>query len=182
MADDVGPQLIAEISDRFRSYKKLAEGALAQVSDEDLFHSLDRETNSLAVLIQHMAGNLRSRFTDFLTSDGEKPDRHRDAEFEVVPGTTREQLMARWEEGWGRLLVALDALGPDDLARTVTIRREPHTVIQALERALCHQSYHVGQIVFLAKHRLSERWRTLSVPRGKSEELNREMTEKAGKK
>ncbi len=115
MADALGQHLIEEIENRYRSHKTLAEAALAQVPDEDLFRTLDRETNSLAVLIQHMGGNLRSRFTDFLTTDGEKPDRHRDAEFEVAEGTTREQLMARWEEGWGCLLSTLASLSPDDL-------------------------------------------------------------------
>lgn len=181
MANALGQHLIEEIESRYRSHKTLAESALAQVPDEDIFRTLDREANSLAVLIQHMGGNLRSRFTDFLTSDGEKPDRHRDAEFEVTPETTREQLMARWEEGWGYLLSTLASLSPDDLSKTVTIRHEPHTVVEALERSLCHQAYHVGQIVMLAKHYVSETWRPLTVPRGKTEEFNRRMAEKAGK-
>lgn len=182
MADALGQHLIEEIENRYRSHKTLAEAALAQVPDEDLFRTLDRETNSLAVLIQHMGGNLRSRFTDFLTTDGEKPDRHRDAEFEVAEGTTREQLMARWEEGWGCLLSTLASLSPDDLSQTVTIRHEPHTVVEALMRSLCHQAYHVGQIVMLAKHYVSETWRPLTVPRGQTEEFNRRMAEKAAGK
>ena len=182
MANALGQHLIEEIESRYRSHKTLAESALAQVPDEDIFRTIDRETNSLAILIQHMGGNLRSRFTDFLTSDGEKPDRHRDAEFEVAPGTTREQLMARWEEGWGCLLSALASLTPDDLSKTVTIRHEPHTVVEALMRSLCHQAYHVGQIVMLAKHYVSETWRPLTVPRGKTEEFNRRMAEKAAGK
>ncbi len=181
MADALGQHLIEEIESRYRSNKTLAEAALAQVSDEDLFRTLDRETNSLGVLIQHMGGNLRSRFTDFLTTDGEKPDRHRDAEFEVVPGITRERLMVRWEEGWECLFGALASLVPADLSKIVTIRDEPHTVVEALERSLCHQVYHVGQIVMLAKHYVSETWRPLTVPRGKTEEFNRQMAEKAGK-
>ncbi len=174
----LGTHLIVEIEKRFRQNKELAEAALAQVSDEDLFRTIDPETNSLAVLIQHMGGNLRSRFTDFLTTDGEKPDRHRDAEFEVAAGTTREQLMARWELGWGRLFDTLAALSAADLSRTVAIRHEPHTVVEALARSLAHQAYHTGQIVMLAKHYVSAHWRTLSVPRGKTEEFNRQMAEK----
>ncbi len=181
MAEVVGQHLIEELEKRFRGHKTLAEAALAQVSDEDLFLTLDRETNSLAVLVQHMGGNLRSRFTDFLTTDGEKPDRHRDAEFEVAPDTTRAQLMARWEEGWGCLLSTLASLTPDDLLKTITIRHEPHSVVEALQRSLCHQAYHVGQIVMLAKHYVSETWRPLTVPRGKTEEFNRRMAEAAGK-
>lgn len=175
---DLGPHLLGEIEARFRDNKRLSEGALAQTNDDDFFHSLDRETNSLAVIVQHIAGNLRSRFTDFLTTDGEKPDRHRDAEFEVRARTPREALMERWEAGWGILFATLATLAPDDLGRTVTIRAEPHTVVQALERALTHMAYHSGQIVLLAKHYCAERWRTLSVPRGGTEELNRSLKEK----
>jgi hypothetical protein len=180
MTDPLGQHLIDEIESRFRSHKTLAESALAQVPNADIFRTIDRETNSLAILIQHMGGNLRSRFTDFLTTDGEKPDRHRDAEFEVTPETTREQLMARWEGGWGCLLSTLAGLTPDDLSKTITIRHEPHTVVEALMRSLCHQAYHVGQIVMLAKHYVSETWRPLTVPRGQTEEFNRRMEEKAG--
>ena len=166
---------LEDVAGQFRSYKRLADRALAQVRDEDLFVALDPESNSLAVLIQHMAGNLISRWTDFLTTDGEKPDRDRDSEFEVRDGKTRAELLARWEEGWSRLFDALAALTEADLTRTVTIRAEPHTVVRAVNRQLAHQVYHTGQIVFLAKHLASGHWQNLSVPRGRTRELNAEM-------
>ena len=150
---------------QFRKMKKLAEDALAQVSDDELLVTLDPESNSLAVIVKHMAGNLRSRFTDFLTSDGEKPDRNRDGEFEIPGRPSREAVMADWESGWAVLFEALDALGEDDVLLEVTIRGEAHSVIQALNRQMTHHSYHVGQIVFLAKHLRSAAWRNLSMPR-----------------
>lgn len=156
---------LADIRDQFAKVKKLTEAALAQVPDEELAVTLDEESNSLAVIVQHMAGNLRSRFTDFLTSDGEKPDRNRDAEFEIAGGVDRTALMAHWERGWSALFAALDALTPADLLKDVYIRGERHTVVQALHRALGHQSQHAGQIVFLAKHLKSADWKTLSLPR-----------------
>lgn len=169
----VSSHLLDEIRRQMRGHKRLGEGALAQLKDEDFFVSLDPESNSVAILIKHIAGNMRSRFTDFLTSDGEKPTRHRDQEFETAANTSRDDLMRWWEEGWAVVLSALDSLQPDDLMRTIYIRQEPHTVVQALNRALAHYAFHLGQIVFLAKHlRLSD-WKTLSVPRGKSEEFNR---------
>lgn len=173
---------LEDVADQFRSYKRLADRALAQVRDEDLFVTLDPESNSLAVLIQHMAGNLISRWTDFLTTDGEKPDRDRDSEFEMQDGQTRDALLARWEEGWRRLFAALAGLTEEDLTRTVTIRAEPHTVIRAIDRQLAHQVYHTGQIVFLAKHLASDHWKNLSVPRGGTRELNAEMLRRAGGK
>jgi len=150
---------------QFEKMKKLAEGALAQVTDEQLLVSLDPESNSLAVIMRHMAGNLRSRFTDFLTTDGEKPGRNRDGEFEIDGAITRERAMADWESGWQVLFATLDALTPDELLLDVYIRGERHSVIQALDRQLTHHSYHVGQIVFLAKHLRAADWRTLSLPR-----------------
>lgn len=161
-----------DVKVQFRKLKDLAEGALAQVEDEDLFATLDPESNSLAVLMQHMSGNLRSRWTDFLRSDGEKPDRDRDAEFVLAAGTTREGLFERWEEGWRCLFQALSALSEEDLALTVLIRAEPHSVIKAVNRQLTHYGYHVGQIVFLAKHLASDHWKTLSVPRGGTRAFN----------
>ena len=163
---------LEDVVEQFRQLKTLADRALAQVRDEDLFAVLDRESNSLAILIQHMAGNMRSRWTDFLTSDGEKPNRDRDSEFVVAQGTTRADLTARWEEGWRCLFQTLTALSEEDLALTVLIRAEPHSVIKAINRQLTHYGYHVGQIVFLAKHFASDHWRTLSVPRGKSQDFN----------
>lgn len=165
---------LEDVADQFLKLKSLAERALAQVTDDDLFLTLDPEANSLAMLLQHMAGNLISRWTDFLTTDGEKPDRDRDSEFVVQPGTTRASLMDRWEEGWRCLFQALAALTEEDLSMTVLIRAEPHSVIKAIDRQLTHQAYHAGQIVLLAKHYASATWRTLSVARGKTRELNAE--------
>jgi hypothetical protein len=171
---------LKDVVDQFRQLKSLGDRALAQVRDEDLFATLDPESNSLAVLIQHMAGNMRSRWTDFLHSDGEKPDRDRDAEFEVASGITREALLGRWEEGWRCLFQALTALHEEDLAMTVLIRAEPHSVIKAVNRQLTHYGYHVGQMVFLAKHFASETWQTLSVPRGGTGRFNEKMFGRGG--
>jgi hypothetical protein len=142
-----------------------------QVSDEQLFIALDEEGNSIAVVVKHMAGNMRSRWTDFLTTDGEKHDRHRDTEFEHPPAT-RQALLNLWEEGWARLFEALEPLSEADLGRTVTIRGEPHSVMQAINRQLAHYPHHVGQIVLLAKHFACDHWQSLSVPRNKSAEFN----------
>ncbi|QBS36543.1 DUF1572 domain-containing protein [Thermaerobacter sp. FW80] len=152
------------VKSRFRYIKDLAERALAQVDDDALAWSPGGESNSITVLIKHLSGNMVSRWTDFLTSDGEKPDRDRDAEF-VEERLPRQELMERWERGWRALFATLDALRPDDLLRTVFIRGEPHTVIDAIERQLFHTSYHVGQIVYLAKARAGERWQSLTIPR-----------------
>ena len=150
----------------FRQYKKLAEGAMAQVTDAELTVVLDGEMNSIALIVKHMAGNMRSRWTDFLISDGEKPDRNRDSEF-VEPAATRAELMAAWESGWDFVWRALGPLSEADLGRTVTIRGEPHSVMQAINRQVAHYAYHIGQIVMLAKHFRSEEWRTLSMPKRK---------------
>lgn len=163
---------------QFRKLKSLADKALAQVSDKDLFVALDRESNSLALIIKHMAGNMRSRWRDFLTSDGEKADRNRDSEFVIEPGDTRQSLLDRWEGGWRCLFEALAPLSSGDLGRTVLIRGEAHSVLEAINRQLTHYAYHVGQIVFLAKHLGAENWHSLSVPRGKSEAVNVSMRRK----
>jgi len=155
----------------FRYYKKLAEGAMEQVSDEQLFASLDEEMNSIAIISKHMAGNMRSRWTDFLTSDGEKPDRNRDMEF-AAPPATRAKVMQSWNEGWGLVFAALEPLSDADLERKITIRSEPHSVMQAINRQIAHYAYHVGQIVFLAKQFKGMDWKSLSVPRNKSGEFN----------
>jgi Protein of unknown function (DUF1572) len=168
---DLASHYLEEIKRQFRGHKRMAEGAIAQLEDAELFTLIDPEANSVAILIKHMAGNARSRFTDFLTTDGEKPDRFRDQEFEVSATTTREEVMRWWEEGWSHVFSTLDSLKPEDVSRTVTIRSEPHTVLQALNRALAHYAQHTGQIVFLAKHLRSKGWKTLSIPRGKSEEF-----------
>jgi hypothetical protein len=155
---------------QMRGHKRLAEGAMAQLKDEELFLTLDPESNSIAILVKHMAGNMRSRFTDFLTTDGEKPDRYRDQEFELSSATTRADLTKLWEEGWARVFATLESLKPEDVTRTVTIRGEPHTVLQAINRQIAHYAQHTGQIVFMAKHIRSGKWKTLSIPRGKSED------------
>jgi hypothetical protein len=155
----------------FRRLKKLAEGALSQIPDEQLFKHIDTESNSIGVIVKHMAGNMRSRWRDFLTTDGEKPDRHRDLEFVVESADTREDLVRRWEEGWRILFDAIEGLKSEDLNSTVNIRSEPHSVLQAINRQLTHYAYHVGQIVFLAKHFAGDNWQTLSVPKGKSEKF-----------
>ena len=184
----LGGHLLAEARDRFRSQRKLAEDAMAQVDDAAFFAVLDGESNSIAIVVKHIAGNARSRWRDFLTSDGEKPDRHRDTEFEMgaldTPEARAEQraaLMAAWHAGWGFLESALAPLGPDDLLRAVTIRGEPHSVAQALLRQISHYGQHVGQIVLLAKHAQGGAWKTLSVPRGKSGHFEKEMRERFGK-
>ena len=161
----------------FRSYKRLAERALEQVTDEQFFAVIDAESNSLAVMVKHVAGNLHSRWRDFLTTDGEKASRNRDTEFEII-GDTRESLMTFWETGWETLFEALEPLGEEDMGATVTIRGEPHTVVEAINRQLTHYSYHVGQIVFLAKHLRAEKWETWSVPRNRSAEFNQFLAER----
>ncbi len=168
---DPATHYLDEARRQMRGHKRLAEGAMAQLKDEELFITLDPESNSIAVLVKHMAGNMRSRFTDFLTSDGEKPDRFRDQEFELSPATTRGDLMKSWEDGWMRVFAAIESLKPEDVMRTVTIRGEPHTVLQAVNRQIAHYAQHTGQIVFLAKHIRSGSWNTLSIPRGKSEDF-----------
>jgi uncharacterized damage-inducible protein DinB len=170
-----GTLFLEETLLQFQKLKQNADGALAQVKDEDLFVQLDPEANSVAMLVQHMAGNLRSRWTDFLTADGEKPDRDRDSEFLHAEGTTRADLLARWEEGWSRLFESLRALGEEDLTRTVLIRAEPHSVIRAIHRQMTHQAYHIGQLVLVARHLAGESWQTLSVPRGGTREFNARM-------
>src|SRR5580692_9585954 len=167
---DAAAHYLEEARSQMRGHKRLAEGAMAQLKDEELFIALDPESNSIAVLVKHMAGNMRSRFTGFLTTDGEKPDRFRDQEFELNSATTRADVMKWWEEGWNCVFAAIEALKPEDITRTVTIRGEPHTVLQAINRQIAHYAQHIGQIVFLAKHLRSADWKTLSIPRGRSED------------
>jgi hypothetical protein len=155
----------------FRQCKSLAERAMAQVTDDQLHQKLDAESNSIAIIVKHMAGNMRSRWTDFLSTDGEKPDRNRDSEFEAPP-STRAALMDTWESGWKCAFGALAGLTDADLGRTVHIRTEPHSVMQAINRQITHYACHVGQIVFLAKHFRSSQWKSLSIPRGKSADFN----------
>lgn len=166
---------------QFHKQKELADKAIAQITTEDFFALLDKESNSIAVVVKHIAGNQRSRWMDFLTSDGEKPDRNRESEFVIEGGETKESVLARWEDGWRYLFDALTPLTPEDLDRTVLIRGEPHTVMQAINRQLTHYAYHVGQIVFLARHYAGDKWQSLSIPRGKSDAVNAAMREKTGK-
>lgn len=172
---DIGTAYLADALRNFRSYKKLAEDALTQVSDEDVFRLLDRDANSIAILIRHMAGNMRSRWTDFLTTDGEKPDRHRDREFEIDPGTSRAEVMKWWEDGWRSVFDAVTPLRPEDLLRTVFIAGREHTVLQAISRQLLHYAGHVNQIVLLAKHFRGAEWQSLSIPKGQSEAYARQF-------
>jgi hypothetical protein len=174
MAHKFSTAYIEDSLSLFRYYKKLAEGAMEQVSDEQLFTALDEEMNSIAIIVKHMAGNMRSRWTDFLTSDGEKPDRNRDTEF-VAPPSTRKDLMQVWNDGWERIFQALEPLSNKDLEREVFIRGEAHSVMQAINRQIAHYAYHCGQIVFLAKHLKGNSWKMLSVPRNKSAEFNRRV-------
>lgn len=163
----------------FRNYKKLAERAMGQVDDDEFFRAIDAEANSIAVIVKHIAGNLHSRWRDFLTSDGEKPDRNRDSEFEILDDT-RESLMRFWETGWQTLFDNIEPLTEEDFSKTVTIRGEPHTIVEAINRQLTHYAYHIGQIVLLAKHFKSAEWKTLSVPKNKSAEFNKFLAEKQG--
>lgn len=160
----------------FRNYKKLAEKAMAQVSDEEFFRLIDAESNSIAIIVKHISGNLKSRFSDFLTSDGEKDFRNRDSEF-VTYNDTRESLMQSWEEGWQTLFVAIEPLNAKDFDKKITIRQQSHTICEAINRQLAHYAYHIGQITFLAKHFKSSEWQTLSVPKNKSAQFNQFMDE-----
>lgn len=159
-------EFLSDVISQYRSHKQLAERAIAQVSnDADLFAVLGGEENSIAIIVKHVAGNLRSRWTDFLTTDGDKPDRKRDLEFEHEAGETRASLLARWALGWRPVFDTLEKLKPEDLTRTVYLRGEPLLVVQAINRNLTHTAYHVGQVVLLAKHFAGDGWRTLSIAR-----------------
>jgi uncharacterized damage-inducible protein DinB len=167
----MGGPIVDSIRDEYRRYKALGEGAIAQVSDDQLCSALTSNANSIATIVWHLSGNFRSRFTDFLTTDGEKPDRHRDEEFERR-SVSRDEVLAKWNAGWDVVLDAVGALTDADLNRTVTIREQPHRVYEALHRSLAHTSYHVGQIVMLAKHLCADDWRYLSIPPGQSAAYN----------
>ncbi len=180
MANQIIENYLTDAISSFRNYKKMAEKAMTQVSDDEFFKAIDEEANSIAVIVKHIAGNLRSRWTDFLTSDGEKADRNRDTEFELMD-ETRESLIAFWEQGWQTLFEAIEPLTAEDFEKTVTIRGEAHTICEAINRQMTHYAYHVGQITFLAKHFRSKDWETLSVPRGRSAEFNQFLAEKKEK-
>lgn len=163
-----------------RAYKKMADKAIAQLHEDEFFITLDEEANSVAVIMKHMAGNMFSRWTDFLTTDGEKPNRNRDMEFVIEPKTSKADVIAYWEQGWQRVFEALEPLKAEDLEKKVLIRGEEHTVIQAINRQLMHYASHIGQIVFLAKHFRSSEWKTLSIPRNRSAEFNAYLSDKPG--
>ncbi|MEP6993641.1 MAG: DUF1572 family protein [Acidobacteriota bacterium] len=168
----IGAHFLEDAVRQMRKTKTLADAALAQVSDADFFRAGGPESNSIALVLKHISGNMRSRWRDFRTTDGEKTDRNRDTEFEVEPGDTRSGVQERWEAGWALLFETLGQVSPEDLLDIVRIRGEEHTVLQAIQRQLTHYAYHVGQIVFLAKHFAGNAWRSLSIPRGKSREFD----------
>jgi len=175
---DLGSLYLDEVLHGLRGHKRLADSTIEQLDDRQFFAAPDPESNSVAIIVKHMAGNFRSRFTDFLTTDGEKPDRNRDQEFVMTAETRRDEVLRWWEGNWQVLLDTIGALQPADLERTVTIRGQPHSVLQALNRALAHCAYHVGQITFLAKHWKGSEWKSLSIPKGQSEQVNAKMFEK----
>ena len=181
MADDNGALYLKDAILQLRAYKKMGEKAIAQVYDSGLTKVLYSDANSIAILVKHMSGNMRSRWTMFLTTDGEKPDRDRDSEFELSEEPTREELITWWDDGWARVFDAIEHLKPEDLGRTVTIRGQPHSVLQAINRQLMHYAYHIGQIVQVARIHTGERWNTLTIPRGGSEQFNKANWGQAGK-
>jgi Protein of unknown function (DUF1572) len=166
--EDFRTAWLTDFKRTFRNYKALGDAALAKVPDEHLHTELDPQSNSVAVIVKHVGGNLRSRFRDFLTTDGEKPDRNRDGEFEMPEKASRETILRWWEDGWSTVLGAIDALTVEDLARTVTIRGESFAAAEALNRSATHTAYHVGQIVYLARHFAGAAWKSLTIPKGES--------------
>ena len=178
MNEQLTKDYLSDALANFRAYKKLAEKALDQLNNKELFIAIDEESNSIAVIMKHLAGNMLSRWTDFLTTDGEKPDRNRDLEFVIGPQATEEGLVTYWEKGWDAVFTALETLRPDDFDKKVMIRGEQHTLVQAINRQLTHYAYHIGQIVFLAKHFRSQEWRSLSIPKNRSAEFNQYLLEK----
>lgn len=171
MTESLGKHYLEDSIASLRAYKKQAEKALDQLKDEEYFRTLDEEGNSVAIIMKHMAGNMFSRWTDFLTTDGEKPNRNRDMEFVIDPNTPAKDVRDYWEKGWQCVFTALEPLAADDLMTKVMIRGEEHTVAQAINRQLMHYANHIGQIVFLAKHFRAHDWKTLSIPRNRAAEL-----------
>jgi uncharacterized protein DUF1572 len=169
LTESLGTHYLADAISSLRAYKKLADKAIAQLKDDEIFKTLDEEGNSVAVIMKHMAGNMFSRWTEFLTTDGEKPNRNRDKEFVIEPQTSQQDVLDYWERGWQVVFDALEPLTGDDLLRKVSIRGEEHTVLQAINRQLMHYPNHIGQIIFLAKHFRSSEWNTLSIARNKSQ-------------
>src|SRR5688500_16588747 len=177
MTEQIIKNYLSDVPESFRSYKKMAERAIEQVSDDEFFRAIDSEANSIAAITKHIGGNLRSRWTDFLTGDGEKPDRNRDSEF-IAENDSRESLMQVWENGWQAVFSALESLTADDAGQTVRIGGEDFTVTGAINRSMMHTASHIGQIVLLAKHFRSAQWKTLSIPKNKSAEFNQFLSEK----
>jgi hypothetical protein len=177
---DLAAEFLSAVINAYEANKRMADRAVAQVPDDKLHVALDPNTNSIAVIMKHVAGNLASRWTAFLTADGEKPSRNRDDEF-VDTFKTRAELLEAWERGWTCLLATLRGLKPDDLAKTVTIRGEPHTVPLAMSRSLAHTAYHIGQIVQAARIHAGDAWTTLTIPRGESEQFNKAHWGQPGK-
>ncbi len=173
--DDVAREYLRDVTARFAQWKQSAEKAVARLDDEQLHWKPDPESNSVAILLWHIAGNLRSRWRDFGRSDGEKPDRDRDSEFEIGPATSRDEIMTWWDGAWELQQAELARVRPEDLLRTVTTRSKPESVIEAIDRQLCHLASHVGQVVYIAKHVSGERWQTLSIERGKSRGFNEKL-------
>lgn len=178
MEENLGKHYLENSIKEFRKLKELGDKSFSQIKDEDFFWSPDEESNSIAIIVRHLSGNMISRWTDFLTTDGEKESRKRDEEFENIFYTDKDDVLSRWEKGWKRLFKTLDTLNEEDLMKIVKIRNEPHTVIQAINRQLTHYGYHIGQIVFIAKHLESSNWKSLSIPRSGSKEFNERMKSK----
>lgn len=164
---------LADVVRMFKSYKALGDAALRNTLDANLHTELDSNSNSIAIIVKHVGGNLRSRYREFLTTDGEKPDRDRDREFEMPERVGRDEILRWWDDGWTTALTAIEALTAADLSRTVTIRGEAFKVIEALNRSVTHTAYHVGQMVYLARHFAGPSWQSLSIPRGESAKFAR---------
>jgi hypothetical protein len=171
----VGAAYLKDVLRQYRMYKGYVDKALPRVPDADLHTELDANSNSIAVIVKHVAGNLRSRFRDFLTADGEKPDRHRDSEFEMPDRASRAEILKWWEEAWAIVFGSIEALAPEDLGRTITIRGEGYLVIEALNRSVAHTASHVGQIVYLSRHFAGDNWTSLTIPRGASANIKGEF-------
>ncbi len=173
---------LSDVLSSFRAHKKLAEKAIEQLKDDEFFVKIDEEANSVAVIMKHIAGNMLSRWTDFLISDGEKANRNRDMEFVIEPQTSKDDLMAYWQRGWKALFDALEPLRPEDFEKKIRIRGEEHSIIQAINRQMTHYAGHIGQIVFLAKHFRSTEWNSLSIPRNRSADFNRYLNREENRK
>lgn len=167
MNENLGNHYLKNSIHEFRKLKDLGDKSFSQIKDEDFFWSPDEESNSIAIIVRHLSGNMISRWTDFLTTDGEKKNRKRDEEFERIFYTDKDDVISRWEKGWNRLFKTLESLNEEDLLKEVKIRKEPHTVVQAINRQLTHYAYHIGQIVYISKHLESSKWKSLSIPRKK---------------